>query len=47
MANCITNHKVNDAYFYLSNLSTSVFIETLCLAGVEMANKDFKKDILI
>ncbi len=47
MANIFTNQKVNNSYFNLSNGATSVFIETLCISGIENATNDFKKDILI
>jgi hypothetical protein len=47
MANIFTNEKVNEDYFGMSNGLTSVFIETICLAGIENAREDYEKDLLI
>jgi len=47
MANIFTNTKVNDEILRMSNGLTSVFIETFCLAGADLAKKQFEKDLMI
>lgn len=47
MGNRITNKHGNGRDFHVSNGLTSVFIETLCLAGADIANENYQKDIMI
>jgi hypothetical protein len=47
MANIFTNEKVNDKTILMSNGSTSVFLETLCLAGADIAIENYQKDLMI
>lgn len=47
MANTFTNIKANIEKIQMSNGATSVFIETFCLAGADLAIEDYQKDIMI
>jgi len=47
MGNIITNQKVDDECLQMSNGVTTVFIHTFCLAGCDIADQSYKKDILI
>lgn len=47
MANIFTNKEVNDEFLRMSNGLTSVFIETFCLAGADLAKEQFEKDLMI
>lgn len=47
MANIFTNKKVDNEIIQMSNGLTSVFIETFCLAGRDLATEDYQKDLMI
>ena len=47
MANTITNKKVNEVTVRMSNGLTSVFIETICLAGADLAKDQIERDLMI
>ncbi|SEL79893.1 hypothetical protein SAMN04488505_1021140 [Chitinophaga rupis] len=47
MGNIITNEKINDSTILMSNGLTSVFIETICLAGSDIALEKYQQDIMI
>lgn len=47
MANIFTNKKVNDEVIQMSNGLTSVFIETFCLGGADLATENFQRDLMI
>ncbi|MEO1518167.1 MAG: hypothetical protein AAFV95_24310 [Bacteroidota bacterium] len=48
MANIISNDQVRELDFLrMSNGLTSVFIDTICLAGRDLAAEDFQKDLMI
>lgn len=47
MANLITNNHVNESEIQLSNGLTSVYIDTLCLAGSDIATQPYEKNLLI
>jgi len=47
MANIFTNTKVNHHILRMSNGLTSVFIETYCVAGADLAKAPFEKDLMI
>jgi len=47
MANTITNDKINDSVIAMSNGLTSVFIETICLAGSDIAVEKYQQDLMI
>jgi len=45
MGNIITNEKINDRAILMSNGLTSVFIETICLAGSDIASEKYAMSI--
>lgn len=47
MANVITNQQIDNQMIKMSNATTSVFFETLCVSGSDLAEESFKKDLLI
>ncbi len=47
MGNIITNSKFNNKIIQMSNGLTSVFIETICLAGSDIAIENYQKDLMI
>ena len=47
MGNIITNEKINDSAILMSNGLTSVFIETICLAGSDIASEKYQQDLMI
>ncbi len=47
MGNIISNIKVNKNIIQMSNGLTSVFVETICLAGCDIAFENYQKDLMI
>lgn len=48
MANIISNDQVKEGdYLQMSNGLTSVFIDTICLAGSDIAQQVYQKDLMI
>ncbi|WP_291725602.1 hypothetical protein [Bernardetia sp.] len=48
MANTISNDNVRERdYLNMSNSLTGIFIDTLCLAGSDIAKEEYQKDIMI
>ena len=47
MGNIITNEKINDRAILMSNGLTSVLIDTICLAGSDIALEKYQQDIMI
>jgi len=43
----ITNTAVDDETIAMSNGLTSVFLDTLCLAGCDIAFKPYQKDLML
>ena len=47
MGNRISNRQVDDQTLKMSNGGTDVFLDTLCLAGSDIATEEYQKDIII
>lgn len=47
MATIISNLTDSDKIIQMSNITTSAFLENICISGCEIAHQNYKKDLMI